>query len=87
MTDRRLGERGGMETQTLTTANLPSHSHEMYASTTGAASTGTLGAQVGEADASGTTANTGGSQSFSITDPYLVINYCVVTTGIYPSRN
>ena len=87
LTERRLGERGGMETQTLTTANLPSHSHEIYASTTGAPSSGTLGATVGAADESGTTANTGGSQSFSITDPYLVVNYCVVTMGVFPSRN
>lgn len=31
--------------------------------------------------------NTGGSQSFSIVQPYLAMNYCIATQGIYPSRN
>jgi len=29
----------------------------------------------------------GGSQPFSILQPYLVLNYCVALTGIFPSRN
>lgn len=32
-------------------------------------------------------ANAGGSQPFSILDPYLAIRYCVVLQGIFPSRN
>ena len=35
-----------------------------------------------------TTVNTaGGSQPFNIQSPYLVINYCICTSGIFPSRN
>jgi len=30
---------------------------------------------------------TGGNQPFAIRDPYLAINYCIATSGIYPSRN
>lgn len=29
----------------------------------------------------------GGSQPFSILSPYLCINYCICTSGIFPSRN
>lgn len=29
----------------------------------------------------------GGSMPFSIMQPFLVINYCIATSGIYPSRN
>lgn len=36
---------------------------------------------------SGTTAIAGGSQAFSIRDPYLGINYCIAMEGIFPSRN
>jgi microcystin-dependent protein len=31
--------------------------------------------------------NAGGQQSFNIRDPYLGLRFCVVTSGIYPSRN
>ncbi|UUF13555.1 MULTISPECIES: phage tail protein [Flavobacterium] len=36
---------------------------------------------------SGSTAIAGGSQAFSIRDPYLGINYCIAMEGIFPSRN
>jgi microcystin-dependent protein len=29
----------------------------------------------------------GGSLPFNIMQPFLVINYCIATSGIYPSRN
>ncbi len=37
--------------------------------------------------ASSMIANTGGSQAFSTQDPYLVMRYCVVTSGIFPSHD
>ncbi len=33
-----------------------------------------------------TTAATGGSQPFSIVDPYVTLTYCIATEGIFPSR-
>lgn len=36
---------------------------------------------------SGSTTIAGGSQAFSIRDPYLGINLCIAMEGIYPSRN
>jgi microcystin-dependent protein len=34
-----------------------------------------------------TIANAGGSQPVGIITPYLALNYCICTQGIYPSRN
>ncbi|HEX8298913.1 MAG TPA: tail fiber protein [Rubricoccaceae bacterium] len=34
----------------------------------------------------GTTAIAGGSQPFDNRDPFLVMNFCIATTGIFPSR-
>jgi microcystin-dependent protein len=31
--------------------------------------------------------NTGGSQPFSLLQPYLTLNYCIALEGIFPSRN
>ena len=48
-----------------------------------ASPTASLGAPV----VSGSTAPAGGSQPFSILNPYLAINYSIATQGIFPSRN
>lgn len=32
-------------------------------------------------------ATTGGSASFNVEDPYLVMQYCIALEGLYPSRN
>ena len=39
------------------------------------------------ASAATTVQTAGGSQPFNIQSPYLVINYCICTAGIFPSRN
>ena len=43
----------------------------------------------GGGGSSGTVTNavTGGSQPFSIMQPYLAINYCIALYGLFPSRN
>ena len=41
LTDRRLGERGGAETASLTQSETPSHTHTMHASTAAPAAQGT----------------------------------------------
>jgi microcystin-dependent protein len=48
-----------------------------------ASPTNSLGAPV----VSGSTAVAGGSQPFSILNPYLTINYSIALEGIFPSRN
>ncbi|WP_136668972.1 phage tail protein [Flavobacterium sp. H122] len=44
-------------------------------------------ASLGSPVVSGNTAPAGGSQPFSIMNPYLTINYSIALTGIFPSRN
>jgi microcystin-dependent protein len=98
-----LGEVSGTETTTLNVNQLPAHTHALNASTAvGDASvpTNALLANTGALDKeykAATTANTpmhtsaigitGGSQPFSIRNPYLGMNYIICMEGIYPSRN
>jgi microcystin-dependent protein len=42
---------------------------------------------VGTTPISGTAGNTGGSQPFSILQPYLALYYCIALQGVYPSRS
>lgn len=58
-----------------------SASHEDYAAAS--AATGSMAS----APVSGSTSIAGGSQPFSIMQPYLGINFIIATQGIFPSRN
>ena len=42
---------------------------------------------LGSPEVSGSTAMSGGSQPFSILNPYITINYSIALQGIFPSRN
>ncbi len=101
LSPRRIGARGGSETVTLTTANLPSHTHPPRASTSvGTESTpqGNVPAESPSMDlyvegetpdtalASAAVANVGGSQSHFNLAPFLCVNYIIALSGIYPSR-
>jgi len=59
---------------------FPAKLDNMYAS---AADTSLLG----QTPATSVTGLTGGSQPFSILQPYLTLNYCIALEGIFPSRN
>lgn len=98
------GQRSGATSVTLTSANLPPHTHSIRASandpernspagagiptipnpnneiyTTAAPTTATM--------RSGTMGNAGGSASIAISQPSIVVNYCIALTGTFPSRN
>ncbi|MRT17746.1 phage tail protein [Vitellibacter sp. q18] len=93
------GAMGGVESATLLTPNMPAHSHQFQLQ---AADEGNIdnpsGAYVAGngTNAFANSANTvmatnnvsvaGGSQPFSIRNPYLAINYCIALYGIFPSR-
>lgn len=101
LTPHRVGDKGGSEMNTLTTNQLPSHSHALLGSTEAAntpSPTGGLNATTGRdssyiagtADAAMAPAaigNAGGGQPVNNMQPYQVITYCIVIQGIFPSRS
>ena len=98
-----LGQVGGSESETLTISNLPAHGHVVATPCNTEDSTATNPAgnflastssniynSAATASASMSnypTANAGGSQPFSILQPYLTVNFCIALEGIFPSRN
>lgn len=94
----RLGQQGGEESHTLTSAEMPQHTHQVQAdsghATTASPTDGYWAAsnyalydvEAGAAMASGAISNTGGNQPHSNMQPYLVANFCIATQGIFPSR-
>ncbi|PHS05405.1 MAG: phage tail protein [Kordia sp.] len=99
----RLGQKGGIEQVTLTTNELPSHSHTGAIKVSNAAvdddspsSSASLGASeiyvtgapnTDLAAGSVMTNNTGGNRAFGIRNPYLGINYIIALQGTFPSRS
>jgi microcystin-dependent protein len=97
-----LGQQSGTESATMTTNNLAQHTHTFappcvdgdgaFTIPTGhvlATTAANIYAAPGGADVmvGGNTGITGGSQPFSIMNPYLTLNYCIALEGIFPSRN
>jgi microcystin-dependent protein len=99
LTSRRLGERGGVETVTLTEAQMPSHTHQWSASFSDADRPDPAGTYFGRGnDAYAAPANpgnmasqmlpaAGGSQAHDNMQPFLTMNYIIALVGLYPSRS
>ena len=93
-----LGQRGGEQAHTLTTAEMPSHGHLVGASSAATGGTSSpAGRVVGSAsnmfhppealtamhaDAIG---SVGGSQPHANMQPYLTLSFCIALQGIFPS--
>lgn len=96
-----LGQTGGTATNTISVAQLPSHSHSLNVS----ANPGTSFVAAGNFPANnrdgilhyGTTANqtmasqaisaTGGGQALNNMPPSVGLNYCIAVSGIFPPRD
>lgn len=95
-----LGQSGGTETVTLTTAQIPSHTHPMLGSTDPAGQQSPTSNVVAKStqvdlyinaqpqDAMNTQAISpvGGSQPHDNTQPFLCINFIISLFGIFPSQ-
>jgi microcystin-dependent protein len=97
-----LGQTGGESAHTLTTGEMASHSHGLWAAVApGDNNRSPSGNYLGTATGlswyagqpSGVTLNpatvglTGGTQPHDNTQPYQVLNYCIALVGVFPSRN
>ena len=98
-----LGAKGGVETVTLATSQIPSHNHLVESvSADGnqpkpgghlpASESGTVSDLYSNADADGTMkasmiTHTGGGKNHENRQPYLTVNYIIALVGLYPSRS
>ncbi|QBG37193.1 phage tail protein [Litorilituus sediminis] len=101
LTPRRLGEKSGEESHTLSTATMPNHSHTVMATSNAANSTAPDSAVVASQRRSkyfttntsnvnmDSTAisNTGGSQPHNNMAPTNTLTCIIALQGVYPSRN
>jgi len=100
LTQRRLGERIGFETETLSAAEMPNHSHSLKG--LGPANTNTATGATPATNptmlqyhaptnlvnaAPGAVAATGGGAPHNNMQPYLALNFIIALVGLYPSRS
>jgi microcystin-dependent protein len=103
LSTRVQGETSGVESVTLTVGQIPTHTHPLNVNNSGATlgtPNGNFLAAKNRADpgfaatsdgsvlnSAAVSPSTGGSQSHSNLQPYLVMNYVIALEGIFPSRN
>jgi microcystin-dependent protein len=95
------GQNGGEQNHTLTSLEMPTHTHVAQGTTTNADQPVPTGNLLGAANNMYTGANAGGltpldptsistlggSQPHQNMQPYLTLSFCVALQGIFPSRN
>jgi microcystin-dependent protein len=96
-----LGQLGGVENVTLTTQQLPLHSHPLMASSSNGTANNFLNSVLAAsptpvylanpnptiAMSPSAVTNTGGNQPHNNIQPYLTLNWIISLFGIYPSQN
>ena len=84
---RWIGERGGSEAVTLSTAELPTHAHILTGAVSFSAGS-SPGVYVGGPDVDPLqTDAAGGGQAHENLPPYLAVNFIIALQGIFPSRS
>ena len=95
---RLMGQKAGVESVTLNTNQIPSHRHALLASSESADSNKPEDNELGASQiyhspttdstlAASSIGLTGGGQPHENMEPFLVINYSIALTGVFPSRN
>ena len=100
--NKQIGQKGGVESVTLSTDQLPAHSHDYFGSNKSREATSPENRLLPIAGANYYTsannssdllkmnslaiANSGGSKSHSNMPPFLAINFIICLQGIYPPR-
>lgn len=93
-----MGDMAGVESVTLTTAQIPAHTHALQATTSFATSSDPAGNAFAQGQAvkeystfapdttlaSGTTSAAGGSQPHDNFQPYLCLNFIIALQGVFP---
>ncbi|MEX1366849.1 MAG: tail fiber protein [Nannocystaceae bacterium] len=98
LSNYRLGEKTGAETVTLTTNQIPAHTHQLEAVGSPATSSDARNNGLGSAEIyvagnpeaqmnPASIRNTGGGQSHNNIQPVLAVNYIIALVGLYPSRD
>ena len=74
-TTANIGQTGGEQNHTLTTAELAAHSHVLNGFAGGGGSS--LALNLSSSAQAGATANSGGDQAHNVLDPYIVLQYII----------
>jgi microcystin-dependent protein len=94
-----LGERGGEQAHTLSTAEMPTHQHFAQAATVGSDTNIPAGNNLASVAnlyspptqlvplVPSTIGNVGGSQAHLNMQPFLTLTFCIALQGIFPSPN
>ncbi|MEM7156149.1 MAG: tail fiber protein [Myxococcota bacterium] len=100
LTPRQLGQKTGHETETLTTNQMPSHTHGLFAygnlGTDQRATGNVLAANAAaiydpgpatEQMGTSSVGHVGANQPVNIMQPFLALNFIIALEGLYPSRS
>ncbi len=101
LSNRPIGQKSGQENVTVTTNQLPVHTHAFQASSDGGNSSNAAGRVVANGPsvkmfiddafddtlAATSVTSTGGAQSHANIMPFQCINFIIALVGIFPSRN